>query len=268
MRPSRFSLSRSFAVVAFLTLAGGMESGASQTLVGGPASESQPVRPDDASNRSAAGVSEGWLSQVQEAIASSEYEISRQVLPVGRRSAGATGTSTEETGWQAPNRAQNFQIHFTSAGLHVAPLEAPGPSHGNGAAEAGSWEWGLALLRSGRPGALRAAASATLSPRANRGQRIRDGIVEWHLNEPRGLEHGFRLDAPPPGDDEPSHEVFVELALSGTLDPVFASDGQAIDFRGPRAVYVLHYGELEVTDATGRRLAARMEGFAEPGVRG
>src|SRR5262249_47372228 len=141
MRTSRFSLSRSFVVVVFLTLVAGPASAASQILVADPATARAPAGPDvAAADPSAAGVPESWLSQVQESIASSEYEISPQAaLPAGGRSAAGTRLSTEEAGWQAPNRAQNFQIQFTRAGLHVAPLETPGPSGGNGAVEAVPW---------------------------------------------------------------------------------------------------------------------------------
>ena len=42
-------------------------------------------------------------------------------------------------------------------------------------------------MRYGRPGTLRTAEDAALSPHGNRGERHRKGIVEWYVNEARGL---------------------------------------------------------------------------------
>src|SRR4030095_3648464 len=71
-----------------------------------------------------------------------------------------------------------------------------------------------------------------------------------------------------PRPSRESSEVYVEMALSGSLSPTFSTDGQAIDFRGANGVYALRYAKLVVLDAAGMRLPARLEGFTEPGVRG
>ncbi len=86
-------------------------------------------------------------------------------------------------------------------------------------------------------------------------------LREWFVNRPDGLEHGFTVPEPPDGD---RGLLVLELALIGDLRPAFAEDGQAVDFYGGGSVGVLRYGKLEVKDATGTALPARME----PGVGG
>jgi len=189
-----------------------------------------------------------WASRVEAEIAASEYAITWQAEPAG--------------GWQAPNRAHDLRVHFTGAGLRVVPRKASSD-------EVPAWEWELTLLRHGRAGHEIAASDGVLVPLGNRGERRWAGIVEWYVNEPRGLEHGFTLDSPPPSTEgDAESDVRIDLSLAGTLDPAFASDGRAIDFKAPGGAIVLRYTALKVTDAAGLELPARMEGFAEPGVRG
>src|SRR6185503_12575657 len=116
-----------------------------------------------------------WLSRVQSGIAASEYEITWQ------------GDM-----FSAPNRAQNLRSHFTDRGVRIVPRQEQQPT----------WEWGLTLLRHGRPAELRTAHAAPLVPNGNRGERDRGDIVEWYVNDSRGLEQGFTLNARPPSSGD------------------------------------------------------------------
>jgi hypothetical protein len=153
-----------------------------------------------------------------------------------------------------------------------------------------SWELGLSLIGYGRRETVLPVSKATLSPYENRIDYDREEIVEWYVNDPRGLEQGFTLATPPEdlaqwGDDGQSvvggrrpqvgaraeaenTPAYLVLALEGSLSPVVSADGQAIAFSAPGGTRVLHYAHLKVTDAQGRELSAWMEGFAEAGVRG
>jgi hypothetical protein len=185
--------------------------------------------------------SSDWQSRAFAEIAAREYELSL------------------EGDWQAPNRAQGLRSHFTETGLRVLPRVEG--EH--------AWEWGLTLHSYGRPGALPSTLSTPrLSPFGNRVNRDWGGIVEWYVNDARGLEHGFTIAQSPTDSSAATSDVHVDLTLTGTLDPSFSADGQAIDFRMPGGPYVLRYGGLAVVDAVGRALPARMEGFAKAGVRG
>ena len=105
---------------------------------------------------------------------------------------------------------------------------------------------------------------------------------ELHSGEGMRGEDGSRGDAvetfediaPPRGSQDNTLDptqrdraVFVQIELTGDLDPVFATDGQAIDFRTPGGVNVVRFAQLRVTDASGRALPAWMEGFAAIGAR-
>ncbi len=187
---------------------------------------------------SAAEVPPSWISQAKQNVADAEYAITQQ-----------------GTAWQAANRAHGFRTTFAPEGVRLVPrLE-----------QDSSWTWGLTLTGVGRPGAVTPVESALLRVDGKRITYDRGGIVEWYVNDARGLEQGFTLAGPASGT---RGEVFIDLALMGTLDPFVAADGQAIDFRAPGGALVLHYDKLLVTDARGQTLPSRMEGFAEPGLRG
>ncbi len=182
--------------------------------------------------------SPSWIAEVERQIADAEYEI---------------GWQPEPAAWHAPNRAQGFRTYFTPSGIRVIPRSAQP-----------SWEWQLALVRWGRPAALAAVEPAALQVDGQRIEYDRGGIVEWYVNDRRGLEQGFTLAAPPEG----TGLVEIELALGGTLSPVVSEDGQAIDFQAPNGTRVLHYAALVVRDALGQELVAWMEGFNRDGERG
>ncbi len=157
--------------------------------------------------------------------------------------------SWQPEGYQAPNRAHGFRTWFTEAGIRAVPRVATGPS----------WEWGLTWIGYGGgpvPGADHA-------PRGSRMEYRRGPHTEWYENGPLGLEQGFLLAAPPPGE---AGQVHLDLALTGTLSPLVAGDGQSIDFVDGTGARVLRYAELHVTDALGRTVPASMEALNEDGV--
>jgi hypothetical protein len=211
----------------------------------------------------------GWLSRVQHDIAASEYHVTWQE---------ATYLADVDSAWHAPNRAQGFRTYFTETGIRVVPRTRSEPG----------WEWGLGLLGVGRGERLWDVDAPRQNPVEGRIEYDRGDVVEWYVNGPDGLEQGFTLwrrpedghteatlTTPPRGPREAPVETarreqlaFVELALTGTLDPVFSTDGRAIDFRTGRGVNVVHFAKLEVTDASGHELPSWMEGFAGSGYRG
>ena len=185
-----------------------------------------------------------WWSRAAAAIASEEYAVTWQ-----------DDTALDEPGgaWQAPNRAQGFRTAFSARGILVVPRTGTAPP----------WRWGLTLAGYGRGARIEPVTAAVLRAHGNRIDLDRGPIVEWYVNDARGLEQGFTLAAPPAGDDrhEDSGLVLV-LELEGTLAPSVAADGQAIEFRGAAGPPRLRYAALAAHDARGRPLPARMDASA------
>src|SRR5262245_36589310 len=219
----------------------------------------------------------GWIEQVEESLAAQEYEISWQKAPAS--------LSVPES-WQAPNRSQGFRTWFMPDGIRVVPRSATTTP---------AWQWGLSLVGYGENGRTWAVASPRLDTEKQKISYHRDGIEERYENKPRGLEQQFTLDAPaeevaasagvtrlgpwPGAATRGSSRMFaeaqstpalvkVDMALWGDLTPRIAEDGQAIDFVTPSGASVVHYAQLEVTDARGEKLPSWMEGFAVGDVRG
>ena len=149
---------------------------------------------------------------------------------------GADGT------WAATTPAQGLRTSFGPTGPALSPL-------------AGGWDLHMALARIGRPGALAEVEAAEVVGSAQ-GVEYRRGpaLTEWYRNEARGLEQGFTVAAAPAGGHGP---LVLELDTSG-LAIALSPDGSEVTASTADATAVLRYSGLEVTDATGRRLPARL----------
>jgi hypothetical protein len=168
-----------------------------------------------------------WLAAVRKRIAESEYE------PAWQESAGAL---------QAPNRAHGLRVSFEAGGVRTVPRSSS-------AEETPAWEWRL-RYRGLDDGCGTLEETARSLPRA-RGPHVtyvhERGVVEWFVNDARGLEHGFTLAAPPSA----SSSVALHLEVGGTLRPHLEEGAlELLDASGTR---VLRYGELAAVDAAGRR---------------
>jgi hypothetical protein len=185
-------------------------------------------------------VGQDWWSAVQKNLAAAEYNVTRR---------GGDEATGEAGAYQAPNRAQGFHTTFDAAGIRIAPRSE----------EQKSWQWGLELSGYGWSGDIQPVAKAEPRADENRVEYARAGLVEWYVNDPRGLEQGFTLERPASasGAAETSR-IVVELALRGGLAAYPSEDGQSIEFSSGKE-RVLRYAELRVTDAKERVLPARME---------
>src|SRR5882672_5638698 len=162
--------------LAFLGLLFGLPDAARPGSAGAPSAGTRQRKPQASGD----AATSDWESLVRDEIASREYEITWQEKTA---LAGLSGA------WQAPNRAHGLRTYFTASGIRVVPRGEAEPT----------WEWGLALVRFGRPGKEAVAQRGHLSALGHRLEHDRDGIVEWYVNDPRGLEQGFTLPAPPTG---------------------------------------------------------------------
>ncbi len=188
------------------------------------------------------GVPANWWTAASAAIRAEEYHASWQ---------SPAPFADLDAGWQAPNRAHDFRAWFTPEGVRLVPRRDAAPA----------WEWSVALVAWGRPGARREPGPARLSVAANRVDADRGELVEWFVNDERGLEQGFTIATRPEGEGP----LVLDLALGGTLSADLAEDGQAADFTDATGARVLHYGALSAADAGGANLAARLEAFCAGG---
>lgn len=178
-----------------------------------------------------AGVDPGWLEAVHRSISDEELRV---------------GAENAEGTFPALNRKQGFRAFFDEDRVRIAPDRDD------------SWTWSLRWIGYGRPGAVRPVPEAVRHADGNRIEYLRGNLLEWYVNEPRGVKQGFVVDEPP-GEGRLLH---LELVLGGDLSPVVAADGRSIVFRAPAGERVLRYHELLVTDAAGNTLEAWMEGSA------
>jgi len=112
----------------------------------------------------------------------------------------------------------------------------------------------LAHQRFGYKGAMRTVEKAERVADGNRIEYRRGDLVEWYINDGRGLEQGFTIAAPP--GKQGNHPLSVELGLTGSL---LASAGKdAVLFEDASGETVLRYSGLLAWDAEGRDLPARM----------
>ena len=78
-------------------------------------------------------------------------------------------------------------------------------------------------------------------------------LSAWYRSGAAGVEQGFTIPTRPSGRGT---SVAISLRSSGTLTPELS--GGSLTLRDRNGTPVLHYGSLQVTDATGRSLPARL----------
>jgi hypothetical protein len=166
----------------------------------------------------------GWLARAQQGLAEREYQVSEN-----------------GEGLQAPNRRHNLRTYFEPSGIRVLDRTAAGSPV----------LLGLSLVGLGRGEALTPVAPGEVTSEGARVEIRRPDLVEWYANSAAGLEQGFTLSERPDGEGALALELAVEQASAS--------------LRGERVILTtavgrrLAYGKLEVVDATGATVAARLE---------
>ena len=179
-------------------------------------------------------VSADWWQTTQQEIGRAEYLVTWQER---------THLPDLAAAYHAPNRAQNLRTYFTPQGIRVIPRTG----------DETTWQWGLALTAYGRTDRMQAAPDPELVSESNRVEYRRGGLVEWYLNDSRGLEQGFTFEKSP---GQPTSPLLIELVIIGNLVPVTDPTGSMIHFQSPDGVAILDYGDLKAIDAEGRELPA------------
>ena len=175
-------------------------------------------------------------------------ELGAGTMPVGLGPVAAAALApaayhlaADGQGWTAGNPAQGLEVAFAADVVQFT-------------AATGGAELGLELAAIGRSGALAAPEAARLEAAGARIEYQRGSLTEWYVNDARGVEQGFTLDARPVG--AASVPVVVELAPSGGFTPVLDASGDAVRLVGDGATF--SYRGLHAYDAAARPLAAEL----------
>ncbi|MBN2392314.1 MAG: FG-GAP repeat protein [Anaerolineae bacterium] len=191
------------------------------------------------------GVTDDWWAQVQALLRNDLYGIT------------AEQTEGEALTYRGYNPDQRFDFTVNTGGVRLAqavtdPESPPDPG----------WALELRTTGYGYEGDVHPLPTpAETTTDGNRLEFHRAGLTEWYINDERGLEQGFTLDAPPQGEGE---TLVLELALDTGLSPTLVGDAeagaeQAVEFTQPEGnVVLLRYSDLSAYDAAGRALTAHM----------
>jgi hypothetical protein len=187
-----------------------------------------------------AGANGSWWTAVQDQIRRAEYQIRWQEH---------TGQEDLEGAYQAPNRVQNLRTYFAPEGIRIIQRTESSPS----------WQWGVCLTGYGYAGDAKAVDKARLVVSGNRIEYRRGDVVEWYVNDEKGLEQGFTLAGPPEeNEEETQKEIVLEMSVAGDLKGRMSKDGRTVTFATFEGKEVINYGGLIAKDAAGRELGSRI----------
>ena len=157
------------------------------------------------------------------------------------------GVRRTSDAYVAVNHAQQLEVVFTREGPDFMPRRGQS-----------AWRWGLRLAGYEYGDRRQRLTEATLVVSGNRVQYRRGDLVEWYVNNERGIEQGFTINRRAAGAN-PAAPLIVHLRTTGTLTPAVAEDGLGVAWRDGEGETALWYSGLRVWDATGLALEARIE---------
>lgn len=174
---------------------------------------------------------DGQYESLQAALKQARFHVSRvERTPLGR------------TAWHAPNPAAGYDAFITETGVSIALNEQSYVS--------------LSLQRLGYGAALQPVAPGTVSGDRQTINIAREGVQEWYINGPDGLEHGFTL-AEPPGAPQQGVPLRLALQVSAGWRAMASEDGQQVRLRSAGG-QVVEYSKLVVRDRRERHIPARL----------
>ncbi len=156
-------------------------------------------------------------------------------------------TSSDARTWTAANPAQGFRSRLSADGWRVT-----------GAARDGRpWSLGLRLAAWGRGDRLAEVEDGRARRNGERLEIRRGELVEWYVNDERGVEQGFTIEAPPPcAEAHGAEPVRLALAIDGGFSPRVRPGGRDVLLASRDPELLVHFTGLRAWDAGGRNVAA------------
>ncbi len=137
----------------------------------------------------------------------------------------------------ASNPGQRLTARFLDSAVSVSSSRA-------------GCDWQARFSLAGHP------AATAIDARDARLEYTRGSAIEWYENRPEGLEHGVILRQRPASAGA---ELLLRVAVEGLQPRASAERPGALDLMDAQGQAVLRYAELQVWDADGNSLPARLE---------
>jgi uncharacterized protein (DUF2345 family) len=116
----------------------------------------------------------------------------------------------------------------------------------------GARVWGMSLLGYGHGQDLILTRPKDPRAEANRVEYQRDGIAEWYINGPFGIEQGFTVGKV--FDHSQGQPLTIVLSVRGEVDLSIDKNRTGMAIRGADGVDLFRYRGLEAQDAQGKKL--------------
>ncbi|MDC3961738.1 hypothetical protein KEG38_48415 [Polyangium jinanense] len=145
---------------------------------------------------------------------------------------------------RAENEAQRWVTTLDDAGISLSPDDS-------------AWTFGMRAAGLGCESQVTELGAAEPAAEGNRVRYEHDGLEEWYVNGPLGLEQGFVLRAAPAC----AGTKVVAIELGGDLQAELVDEdgdglGEALSLRDAEGRAALGYTDLYVKDASGKALPA------------
>ncbi len=148
------------------------------------------------------------------------------------------------------NRAQRFAASVNDRGLTIQPSKS-------------GWHLSMHTTSVGCAGDMQPVEKAAPTAQGNRVELAHEGLTEWYVNGPLGVEQGFVLEQAPACAGPKVISMAVDGGLSVKLDdPDGDGQGDVVRFLDDDGKVQATYADLFVTDATGKVVAASLSAKA------
>lgn len=149
------------------------------------------------------------------------------------------------------NPANHLTASFTAEGLDLQRRHA---------------HWEMKLVGYGYDENVTTPANVAPHAIANRVEYSREGLTEWYVNGPMGIEQSFRIAQAPWNENTDRHTLVFDFSVKGKWKNSEGTRSRAITLQDEDGRPALRYAGLIAYDASGRELTSWLE-VAEQGMR-